>query len=41
MAEDFENDLKQSRQITYEQWSKRPLHEHIGELAGIILERQQ
>ena len=38
---DFQNDLSQSRQISYEEWCNRPWHERILETVGRLLERQQ
>jgi cardiolipin synthase A/B len=38
---DFRNDRSQSREITYEQWKRRPYAERAHELVGQILERQQ
>jgi cardiolipin synthase len=41
LLEDFEKDLQQCEEITYEKWKKRPISEKIFESAGWILERQQ
>jgi cardiolipin synthase A/B len=41
LTRDFMNDLKESQQITYEQWKNRPLWERGMELLGRIIERQQ
>ena len=38
---DFQRDLAQSREITYEHWKKRPVWEVVQEIAGALLERQQ
>jgi len=41
LAEDFGRDLANSREITYRQWSHRPLLQRAPELLGWVLERQQ
>jgi hypothetical protein len=41
LLEDFEKDLQQCEEITFEQWKKRPITEKVFESAGWILERQQ
>jgi cardiolipin synthase len=38
---DFVADLKDSHEITYEEWRRRPLAERITESFGWLLERQQ
>jgi cardiolipin synthase len=38
---DFENDLAESRLITAEDWSRRPLWERVSEWAGTIIARQE
>jgi cardiolipin synthase len=37
----FEADLRQSRQITYEGWRNRPVYERLFEWAGWLLKRQE
>jgi cardiolipin synthase len=41
LLEDFSNDLGDAREITYEQWKKRPVWEKFQELFGRLIERQQ
>jgi cardiolipin synthase len=41
MEQDFQNDLRHSRRVTYEEWRKRPLFQRLRELLGSIVERQQ
>jgi cardiolipin synthase len=41
LDEDFTRDLANSREITYEQWKRRPQIERAHELFGWLLERQQ
>ena len=41
LDQDFNRDLTRSRQVTYEEWSKRPLTERVYEWFGGMLERQQ
>jgi cardiolipin synthase A/B len=41
LQEDFRNDLRHSRRITYRKWYRRPLTERAHELLGWLLERQQ
>jgi cardiolipin synthase len=41
LEQDFENDLRQSREITYEEWKNRPVWERVHEWFGALLERQQ
>ena len=41
IAEDFAADLSESRQVSYEEWSRRSVFERAHELLGWVLERQQ
>ena len=41
LQSDFWNDVKQSSEITFEQWKRRPQIERAHELLGRLLERQQ
>ena len=41
LAEDFERDLANSREITYAEWSNRGIFERAPELLGWIFQRQQ
>jgi cardiolipin synthase len=41
LREDFERDLGNSRQVSLEEWRKRPLFERGYEQVGRLLERQQ
>jgi cardiolipin synthase len=41
IEQDFERDMSQSREITYEQWVHRPWLERAHEQLGSLLERQQ
>ncbi len=41
LLKDFEKDVEQCEEITYEKWKRRPLAEKVVESAGWILERQQ
>ncbi|HEX8162736.1 MAG TPA: phospholipase D-like domain-containing protein [Pyrinomonadaceae bacterium] len=41
IAEDFQRDLAESREMTYEQWKRRPVFERAHEFFGWLLERQQ
>jgi len=41
MNEDFLRDLQASRQITLDEWRRRPLSERVMETLGRIIERQQ
>lgn len=41
LLEDFEQDIEQCEEITYEKWKRRSLAEKVVESAGWILERQQ
>ena len=41
VAEDFERDRAESREMTYEEWRGRPLWERAYEQLGRLLERQQ
>ena len=41
LESDFDNDVKQSKEITFEQWKNRPQSERAHELLGRFLERQQ
>lgn len=38
---DFERDLGESRRVTLEDWNRRSILERFGELAGVLIERQQ
>jgi cardiolipin synthase A/B len=38
---DFENDLSQSRRVTYQDWKKRPIWERVFESVGWFFQRQQ
>jgi cardiolipin synthase len=41
LEQDFVNDVAESREISYEQWRRRPVFERAPELLGWVLERQQ
>ena len=41
LTQDFQNDLAQSRQVTYQEWKTRPVWERAFETAGWFLQRQQ
>lgn len=41
LAEDYEHDVAQSKQITYEEWARRPFWQRGPELLGWVIERQQ
>jgi cardiolipin synthase len=41
LEQDFQNDLRKSRRISYQEWQRRPLWERIQEKAGGLIERQQ
>lgn len=41
LTQDFMNDLKSSRRITYEEWKQRPFWERFTESLGWLIERQQ
>lgn len=41
LEQDFESDLQQSEQITYETWRRRPMLERAPELLGWVLQREQ
>jgi cardiolipin synthase A/B len=41
LAEDFSADLAASREITYDEWRRRPIFERMHEWLGWVLERQQ
>lgn len=41
LEQDFQNDLRKSRRISYEEWQKRPPWERVQERAGSLFERQQ
>ena len=41
LEQDFENDLAESEQITYERWKKRSIIERTAEILGWLIERQQ
>ncbi|HET9741863.1 MAG TPA: phospholipase D-like domain-containing protein [Terriglobales bacterium] len=41
LTQDFENDLAQSRKVTYEEWKRRPIWERAFESVGWFFQRQQ
>jgi cardiolipin synthase len=41
LEQDFWHDISQSRQVSYEQWRRRPMTERAEEWVGWFLERQQ
>jgi cardiolipin synthase len=41
LAEDFSADLAASREVTYDEWRRRPVTERLHEWLGWVLERQQ
>jgi cardiolipin synthase A/B len=41
LIQDFENDTRVSRKVTYEQWKKRPPYERALEWLGALWQRQQ
>jgi cardiolipin synthase A/B len=41
LEEDFQHDLSEAKEITFEEWKRRPILERGPELLGWILERQQ
>jgi cardiolipin synthase len=41
LERDFQNDLRKSRRISYEEWQRRPVWERVQEKAGALIERQQ
>jgi cardiolipin synthase len=41
LEHDFQNDLAQSFEITYEEWKQRPWYEQVQEWFGALIERQQ
>jgi cardiolipin synthase len=41
LTEDFLRDLQQSRQITLDEWRRRPISERVVETLGRVIERQQ
>jgi cardiolipin synthase len=41
LDKDFQRDLSQSREISYEEWKNRPIYERVSESFGAVLERQQ
>jgi cardiolipin synthase len=41
LTRDFENDLQQSRRITYEEWNRRPIWERTLDSVGWFFQRQQ
>jgi cardiolipin synthase A/B len=41
LTSDFENDLTQSRRVTYQDWKRRPLWERVFESVGWFFQRQQ
>jgi cardiolipin synthase len=41
LIQDFENDLKQSRRITYDEWQRRPIWERTFDIIGWFFQRQQ
>lgn len=41
VAQDFERDISESQEVSYEQWRRRPITERLYEQLGRLLERQQ
>ena len=41
LEREFRADLRRSRRVTYDEWSKRPVWERLGEWLGAILQREQ
>lgn len=41
LREDFEQELANSRQVTYEQWLRRPMYQRLLAIVGRIMERQE
>ena len=41
LIQDFENDLQQSRRITYDEWKLRPIWERVLDTVGWFFQRQQ
>jgi hypothetical protein len=41
LEQDFQNDLRQSRQISYDEWKRRPMWEKLEELVGWLLINQE
>lgn len=41
LTEDFQNDLAQSRRVTYADWKRRPVWERVFETLGWFFQRQQ
>ncbi len=41
VAQDFAKDVSESREVTLDQWRKRPVWERFTESFGALLERQQ
>jgi cardiolipin synthase len=41
LDQDFQNDLKASRRITYEEWKHRPIWERLQERLGWLIEKQE
>jgi cardiolipin synthase len=41
LEQDFQKDVSQSREITYEQWKRRPMIERVHEWFGSLYQRQQ
>jgi cardiolipin synthase A/B len=41
LEQDFQNDLTQSSEVSYEQWKRRPWYERVQEWFGSLIERQQ
>ncbi len=41
LVEDFAQDLRACRQVSYEEWRRRPLHERALAMLGVLLDRQQ
>jgi cardiolipin synthase len=41
LEQDFQNDLRQSRQVSYEQWKRRPIWEKAAEWFGWLLLNQE
>ena len=41
LEQDFQNDLGESTEVSYEEWKQRPCYEKVHEWAGALIERQQ
>ena len=41
LEQDFQNDLGESTEVSYEGWKQRPWYEKVHEWAGALIERQQ